>query len=151
MQIKASNTTPLAANTSWATGWLPNGEAEVTGSEYVIAGIFTDQPGMVQFQETCDPNNPLISYTTKLFQVPGGLSVIIADFAPSRAWYRVVYSNGSVAQTVFAFQITASAPPQSNIVRELQRVNFQLSQLLSPRPPVARDDIYDPVSFGMPG
>lgn len=140
MQLLYSSTTPLAGGAQAISPWL---SVSACGEwPYLLLSIQSDQAGSVLVQEDENPTNESESQTILLAAVPAGLAFQVGGIT-SRRYFRVVYTNGPVAQASFSLSATdypsdsGSNPLDQHrqlelILRESRLTNLLLAKLSEP-------------------
>ncbi len=149
MQIVLTNTNPLPAGGVWVSPW----QQTDPNYPFVIIEATSDQPGQAVIFEADQndaPSAPISAHQVAALNVPAvPVPAIAGTLNPTNAvlavqiraaFYRIVYTNGSVQQVLFNFGLWSSTipvPPTSQrqldlILRELRAQTHLLLQLKEP-------------------
>lgn len=94
--------TPLAANASTNTGWMPNQGAVL----YVIRSDQVSASGGIVVEFSDDGTNPIMAGASITYNQTG--QQIQRALVPKGSFTRITYTNGSTAQTTFRFEVRLS-------------------------------------------
>ena len=99
---------PQLAGATWTSLWYP---VDVL-NPWISVSVGSDQPGALQIQESNQTDGALTQIAG--VSIPGsplGVPVQSVQLSVRANFFRLVYTNGSVPQTVFSVLLTASSVP----------------------------------------
>jgi hypothetical protein len=147
MQQQFNSNVALAANASFTSQWVDNGQDSgqvAVSCQFVRVTSYSDQAGELVIYQADSPTG----LTGALVEVarapaPGGALCKIETVITAEFW-QAVYINGPNAQTVCQIYGWSTPNMALALLRELRKINLQLLGLRSPKDSVKSED-YDPV------
>lgn len=125
-----SSVAPLGISASFTSPWIP-----VSGISSIRVGILTDQAGILFTQHSDDNGVTILRSSPQPVEANKGEFL---SFHPRSSYFRVVYTNGTTAQTSLHLETiihtAAIAPTESLVSAKLSRNSLALQ---------TRDIIYD--------
>lgn len=125
-----SSATPLAGGGSFTSPWVPTRNIAT-----IRIGVLADQDGVLRTQHSSDGGVTILRDSRQPVEANKGEFL---SFHPRNAWFRVVYDNGSAAQSQFAMEVVthtvATPPTQSLVSAKLGRTSLAIQ---------SRDILYD--------
>ncbi len=122
MILKEKSIIPLAAGAQWASAWFDNDDGN-QGDVMAVVGSYSDQGGQFVVQMTVDRTNQQLFVPIEDGQVQAPGQVCYLQVPVSCLHWRVVFTNGAVAQNVFEISVSAGTM-QLAVMLELQKLNF---------------------------
>jgi hypothetical protein len=125
-----STQTPLSGSASFTSPWI-----ETRAIATVRIGILTDKAGTLRTQHSDDGGVTILRDSQQPVEANKGEFL---SFHPRNAWFRIVFDNGSSAQTAFHLETVvhtiATPPTQSLVSAKLGRTSLAIQ---------SRDILYD--------
>lgn len=104
--------TPLGANEAWSNTWQ---EGKLKGANAVHVSMSSDQAGSYTIQFSNDGINPINFAIASIAYSPSIVKAFQFGVAPKAKYFRLIYTNGPVAQTELYIEIRFSDSIQETV------------------------------------